>query len=181
MIHSRQIQSRAFIHPVILYLLQFDGINFLPRQRRFQWQDGITKSYIQLNSSIDFWSPSLQSRPRACKYLYFTKYTLIPCMFYVHHLNSNYELIKLIEHIECRKWDKRLVQNMPATLGVIGNHSKSVLKFRYSGKATKTWPMFFLTLLKGQLISKLNCRAKTSPKKRAKNCKNFCPTSQFFK
>ena len=34
MIHSRQIQSRAFIHPVILYLLQFDGINFLPRQRR---------------------------------------------------------------------------------------------------------------------------------------------------
>ena len=97
MIHSRQIQSRAFIHPVILYLLQFDGINFLPRQRRFQWQDGITKSYIQLNSSIDFWSPSLQSRPRACKYLYFTKCTLIPCMFYVHHLSSNYELIKFIK------------------------------------------------------------------------------------
>ena len=108
MIHSRQIQSRAFIHPVILYLLQFDGINFLPRQRRFQWQDGITKSYIQLNSSIDFWSPSLQSRPRACKYLYFTKYTLIPCMFYVHHLSSNYELIKFIKNIlnaENETWD----------------------------------------------------------------------------
>ena len=29
--------------------------------------------------------------------------------------------------------------------------------------------------VKGQLISKQNCRAKTSPKKRTKNCKDFCP------
>ena len=36
----------------------------------------------------------------------------------------------------------------------------------------------FLLIAKGQLISKQNCRAKSSPKKRTKNCKNFCPTSQ---
>ena len=39
--------EHLFIQAFFIYLLQFDRINFFPRQLRlsFQWQDGITKSY----------------------------------------------------------------------------------------------------------------------------------------